>query len=64
MCPVDTEFSTFSIRRTLYFKRREEGSPKHAVHNAHTGEEQQPSPIRCQELTRAETILANHQDLP
>jgi len=63
MCPVDTEFSTFSIRRTLYFKRREEGFPNPPVRNARTDEEQQPSAIR-RDLSRAETILAHHQDQP
>jgi hypothetical protein len=65
MCPVDAEFSTFSIRRTLYFRRREEHSSNHQGRNVTTGEqEQQPSPIRFLGLSRAEITLTEHQDLP
>jgi hypothetical protein len=64
MCPVDTEFSTFSIRRTLYFTRREEGSRNPPARNARTAEERQPSTPRSPDLSRAEPIPAHHQDMP
>jgi hypothetical protein len=62
--PVDTEFSSFSIRRNLYFKSREERFRNHQSRDVPTAEQQQPSTIRSQALARAETILTNHQDQP
>lgn len=64
MCPVDTEFSTFSIRRTLYFRHREEHSRNHQGRNVATSEQEQPSLFRFQGLSRAEITLTEYQDLP
>jgi hypothetical protein len=44
MCPTDAEFSTFSIRRTLYFKSREEYSRNSPQCKIKTEERQQQPP--------------------
>ena len=62
MCPVDTEFSSFSIRRVHYYERRDERLRNHQAHNVLTAEPQLPSPIRGPGHSSAETTLANHQD--
>ncbi len=62
MCPVDTEFSSFSIRRIHYFERRDERLRNHQARNVLTAEQQPPSPIRGPGNSSAETSLMNHQD--
>jgi hypothetical protein len=46
MCPADTEFSTFNVRRNLYFMHREERLRKLLSRNTEQpSQRQKPDPL-------------------
>jgi hypothetical protein len=45
MCPADKEFSTYNVRRTLYFMHRDERLRKQQPRNNEQGQRRQPDPL-------------------